>query len=188
MTLWGVRPRNVREAEHHLSQGEIFELLSNERRRGAIHYLKREDREVRVDELVDAVVGWEHADDTSRASVYAAMIQTHLPRMAEAGIVEFDRETSAVRPTDELDAVQLYLEYSPAHDIPWAEYYLGLAAVSAALVTVTWLAIPPFDRLGGLTVAAIVAAVLLASALVHVVQSRRLRLGTEPLERARQDL
>ena len=175
----------VRRRGDHLPREQIFELLSNERRRGAIHYLKREHREAPVDELVDAVVDWERGDSPSRASVYSSMVQTHLPRMAEAGVVEYDREENVVRPTERLRDVQFFLEYSPGHDIPWAEFYLGLAAVSTALLTVVWLGIYPFEHLGGMTVAAIVVGCLFTAALVHVYQTHRHRLGGQDLDRSR---
>ena len=173
----------VRGRGDHVPREQIFELLSNERRRGAIHYLKREQTEAPVDELVDAVVDWERGDRPSRASVYSSMVQTHLPRMAEAGVVEYDREANVVRPTERLQEVQLYLEYSPRYDIPWAEFYLALAAVSAALLSVVWLGIYPFERLGGMTVAAVVVACLLVAAMVHVYQTHRHRLGGQELDR-----
>ena len=173
----------LRRSRDPIPREEIFELLSNERRRGAIHYLKREHSEAPVEELVDAVVDWEQGDRPSRASVYSSMVQTHLPRMAEVGVVEYDREANLVRPTAKLQEVQLYLEYSPRYDIPWAEFYLGFAAVSTALLTVVWLGIYPFDRLGGMTVATVVVACLFAAALVHVYQTHRHRLGGQDLDR-----
>lgn len=166
-----------------LSRGEIFDLLSNERRRGVVHHLKRNGT-MPLEELVDAVASWE--GDTSRASVYTGLVQTHLPRLVESGVVEFDADERVVHPTDRLDSVTVYLEYSPNNDIPWAEYYLGFGAVSAALVTVVGLDIPPFDGVAMPWVAAGITAILLVSAAVHVLETRRGQLGAGTFDRARE--
>lgn len=176
-----------RRRERGLPPGEIFELLGNERRRGVIHFLKRRDERVRVDELVDAVVEWERGVGSSRDSVYSSLVQTHLPRLDEAGVVEYDDGGKVVRPTEHVAEMQLYLEYSPRHDIPWPEYYLGLGAVAAGLVTAVWLGAPPFEGVAGVTVAAVVSGALVASAVVHVLQARRRRLGDDRLDDARDD-
>ena len=180
-----VRNRRGRWGDSDLSRGEIFDLLSNERRRGVVHYLKLQEREVQLDELVEAVVEWE-GGDSSRASVYAGLVQTHLPRMADAGILEYDDVENTVRPTDELQAVQIYLEAPPRVAVPWAEYYLALAVGTVALVWVVWLGIPPFGRLSGLTVAFVIAIVMLASAAFHAIQTHRSLLGSAP-KRARDE-
>ncbi len=172
-----------RGGEESLARGEIFELLSNERRRGVIHYLERADGSVSLDELVDAVVAWEYGSGSSRASVYSALVQTHLPRLEQAEVLEYDPGRNAVHPTERLDEVQLFLEYSPRHDIPWAEYYLGLSGVAAALVIVVWLGVPPFDQLSEILVAALIVSVLVVSSVVHVLQRRRWFLGRESLPR-----
>lgn len=152
-------------------RAEIFELLSNERRRGAIHYLAHRDCPVMVEQLVDAVYEWERPDTASRASVYSTLVQTHLPRLEEAGVVEFDRERNVVEPTDEFEAIRPYLTDSKERSIGWPEYYLALAAVSIALLVVTWLGVSPFAVLDWLTVAALVIVVFFVSSVAHTLQS-----------------
>lgn len=172
-----------------LSLAEVFELLSNKRRRGVIHYLKDENSEaVTVEELVDAVVIWESDTDPSeitesqRASVYSSLVQTHLPRMAEVSVIEYDSEAGTVASTDRTREIELYLEFTPRRDIPWAEFYVGFGAVSAALVAVVWVGIPPFDIISGIGVATIVVGLLLVFALIHLLQTRRSRIGSEAFE------
>lgn len=172
-----------------LSRAEAFDLLSNGRRRAVIRHLRTTDAAVvDLEDLIDAVVAWDHgADDAvtehQRASVYSSLVQTHLPRLAEASVVEFDAEAGTVTPTRLAREVELYLEYSPRADIPWAEFYLGLGALGAALLSVVWAEVPPFDRLSGTLVAAAVVAILLVAAVVHLLETRRGRLTGEQLER-----
>lgn len=172
-----------------IPRNEIFEVLSNERRQCVLHYLKQhEERRVELRELVDHVAAWENdttlteLDSTERKRVYTALRQSHLPKLEEAGIIDYEHQRGEVEVTEQARRVQLYLESVPEHDIPWSEYYLGLSAVAAALVVVTWLGVFPFGGLPGLALAAILVALYLVSAMVHTYQSRRFRLGSERFE------
>lgn len=172
------------------SRAEVFELLSNKRRRGIIHHLTEAGGEpATMDELIDAVVAWEsdgatdEVSESQRASVYSSLMQTHLPRLEEAGVIEIDEESGLISQTERTREVELYLEYSPSRHIPWAEYYVGLCAVCAALVAVVWAELPPFDAVPGILVAAVVVALVSLSALAHLVQTRRSRLGSVAFER-----
>lgn len=173
-----------------LSRADVFDLVSNKRRRGVIHYLRETDqREIPLDDVIEAVVSWESDDrptditESQRASVYSSLVQTHLPRLEEHGVVIHHTDEGTVEPTELAREVELYLEYSPKAEIPWAEYYLGLGAVCAALIAVVWAELPPFDALDGIVVAGIVVGLLLLSATVHLFQTRRGRLGSEWFER-----
>lgn len=169
-----------------LPREEVFDVLSNERRQCVLHYLKQVDgRRVELREVVDYVTAWENnaaigdVSSDERKRVYTALRQSHLPRLEEAGIIEYEHLRGEIELTDRAEEVQMYLEYVPKHDIPWSEYYLGLAAVSAALVAVTWLGIYPFGGLSGIVLAGILAAIFLASALVHTYHMSKHRLGSE---------
>lgn len=174
-----------------LSRSEVFELLSNDRRRGVLHFVKRADHErISLDSLVDAIAHWEADGETPsssiRASVYSSLVQTHLPRLEDAGVLKYHADSGVIEPTERSEELQLYLEYSPEGHIPWAEYYLALGAISAALVAVVWANVPPFDGVPAIVVYAVLTVVLLGSAGVHVVQTQRSRLGSESFEQARE--
>ena len=179
-------PLPVIQRRKALSRDEIFHILSNERRRRVLEHIENEREPVEVTTLVDAVAAAEAAgeqgelDNTSshiRSSVYSALVQTHLPAMEEAGVIEYDQDDQVVSPTDNTRDVQLYLEYSPSHDIPWAEYYLGLSAVCAGLVTVTWFSIYPFVLMSEIGIAGAIVLVFLVSSMVHVAEIRTQRIG-----------
>jgi hypothetical protein len=168
-----------------LAHEDVFDVLSNDRRRCIVHYLKKHDgRRVELRELVDYVAAWEtntpveELDSDERKSVYAAIRQTHLPKMEEAGIIEYEHMRGEVELTDCAREVQLYLEYVPGSDIPWSELYLGVSAVAIALVVVAWSGIYPFGLLSAWALAFGVAIVFTATAAVHAYQSTRRRLGT----------
>jgi len=175
--------------ESRLPRDDVFDILSNPRRRCVIHYLKRHnDRRVDVRELVEYVAAWEN--DTTvkqlgsdeRKRVYTALRQSHLDRMADVGILEYDSDRGHVELTEAAHEVELYLERVPERDIPWSEYYLGLSAVGAGLVAATWMGAFPFAELSGLALAAILSAVFAISAAVHTYRSAKNRIGSEKYE------
>lgn len=175
-----------------LAREEVFEVLSNRRRRYALHWLRQHDRAA-IGELSERVAAWETdqavesltADERKR--VYTSLQQFHLPKMDEKGIVEFDERAGVVELGDDASEVDIYLEVTDRYDVPWSLYYLGLTGVGTALAALSWAGVPP---LGGVSDAGLVAFVLTAlglSALAHTAITRQMRLGREgpPPERDR---
>jgi len=174
------------ESGGSVSPDDAFDILSNPRRRCILHYLKRnEDRRVGFRELVEYVAAWENdttveqLDSDERKRVYTALRQSHIDRMDDVGVIDYDADCDEVTLTEEAREVELYLERVPRRDIPWSEYYLGLSAVGSALVAATWAGAFPFAELSGLTLAAILAAVFAVSAVVHTYRSARNRIGSD---------
>lgn len=167
-----------------LTRDEIFTMLSNRRRRWVLHYLKQtDDQRVTLRTLVDSVSAWEYdvpADELSwkkRKRVYTALRQSHLPKLDDAGVIEYDRSRGVVELTDEAAELQMYLEYVPADDIPWSHVYLGLAGVGILLTLFARYAIFPFVELGGTALAAIFAVMFGVTAVVHTSYVHRNRIG-----------
>ncbi len=169
-----------------VTREDIFEVLSNERRQQVLNYMKqREGESVQLRELVDQVAAWENdtsieqLDSSDRKCVYTALRQSHLPKLDEYEIVEYDPMRGEVELTEAAREVQMYLEYVPRHDIPWSHYYLGLSGVAGLLTLLTWAGVGPFAGLGGLALAGILVVLLATSAVVHTYQSRQNRLGSD---------
>ncbi len=128
-----------------LSEQAIFDVLANQRRRHAVHTLKRHNHEpMELGELAEEIAAIENNIDVAelsydqRKTVYTALQQSHLPKMDDAGVVEFDKDRGTIEPTPALEEVELYLEVVPEHDILWSEYYLGLTGVVVALIAAAW--------------------------------------------------
>lgn len=159
----------------------VFFTLSNPRRRYVLHHLKRHKDAVAVGELATKVAAWENRTTTElvsnkqRKRAYSALHQTHLPKMNQLGIINYDRERGVVEPSASIDAIDFYLEVVPQNSAPWHEYYLGLGAVSVALFAVTWLQIIP--GLSPLLTAGLVAFGVFATALYHNYTAEIWRIG-----------
>lgn len=95
----------------------LFDVLSIERRRIVLEYLLRQDGPVAVEELVDHIVAKSQSlDDTQsddlRSQVSLSLHHVHLPKMADAGMAEYDRDRGLVESVDATRVVEPYLERS----------------------------------------------------------------------------
>ncbi|RQG97481.1 DUF7344 domain-containing protein [Natrarchaeobius oligotrophus] len=162
-------------------RGEIFDLLSNHRRRYAVHYCKREDGPVTLGELAEQVAAWELDKEVSeitsaeRKRAYTSLQQTHLPTLERAGMVEFDDRT--IELTDDAADLEVYLDVVPGDSVPWGVYYLGLSVLGFVVLGGVALEIVPTETVPPLGWAAIVLGLFAVSAVAHAFSSRRMRLG-----------
>ncbi|MEZ3163940.1 hypothetical protein ABNG03_03240 [Halorubrum sp. RMP-47] len=160
---------------------ELYDLLSNHRRRYVIHFCKQADGALTLSDLAEMVAAREQdksvAELTSaeRKRVYTSLQQTHLNRLADAGMIEYDGDE--IELTDDAAALDVYLDVVPEGSIPWGVYYLGLSALSFVVLSGIWIGFVPTETVPALGWAAIIVAVFLASSVAQVIQSRRYRLG-----------
>ena len=164
-------------------QEEIFEVLSNERRRYALAYLEQcEDGSAALSTLATQVAAVENdvppdrVPSQDRKSVYVGLRQTHLPKMDQYGLVDYDRDRGEIELTETAEQAHTYMEYVPEHDIPWSYHYFGLSAIMGVITVLAWVGLGPFGELGGLTLAILAIAAVGASAVVHTVYTVRHRL------------
>ena len=170
-----------------IDRDEVFDVLSNQRRLYVLHYLKREngDSTVSFGELVDHVAAWENdttvdqLDAAERKSVYTALRQSHLPKLEDVGIVDYDDDLDEIELTETGEAVQLYLEYVPRDDISWSQYYLGLSSLCALLVASAWIGVPLLSALSWPVLLGVIIAAFLLSSIVHTYRIRTNELGVE---------
>jgi DNA-binding transcriptional ArsR family regulator len=80
----------------HHSLDESLRLLADHNRRAIIRELRRSSEEVRTfEELINRL--HDDGQDTERAALAIKLRHTHLPKLAEAGLLEYDRRSGAVR-------------------------------------------------------------------------------------------
>lgn len=173
------------ESQEDLSKDEIFFALSNYRRRYVLHYLKQVDGEADLSELSEQVGAWENGVEvdettsTQRKRAYVSLRQTHLPKLDDLGIVEFDPVRGTARLTDRATVLDFYLEVNRKGELPWSSLYLGLGVLMSLVAVAVWIGAPPFTALPTITYTASMAFLVTLVALVHVVENKRMRIGTE---------
>lgn len=171
-----------------LSRDEIHDLLSNPRRRYALHILKRDDETADLSTLAEEVAAWENEKPVSEVTsnerhlVYTSIQQNHLPRLERAGVITEER--GRVELTSEAEELDVYMDVVPGDSIPWAEYYLGLSAFSLALLAAVRVGVFPAS-VPGLAWGVVIAVLFTCSAAYHTYQNREMQLGRgeEPPDR-----
>lgn len=95
-----------------LSLDVVFELLHVSRRRDVLRYLEENNGTAALDELAEFIAAKENGieewelSSSQRKRVYIGLYQCHLPKMDDAGVIDYDQP----RGTVELEpvAAQLY--------------------------------------------------------------------------------
>jgi hypothetical protein len=128
-----------------LGEAEVFTVLGNARRRATIRYLEAAPA-VTVGELAAAVAAVESGESPpprrARESVYASLHQTHLPKLHELGVLDYDRSTGEVRRLDNARQVGRYMEAVTRFGVSWGEYYRGLGVLGLFVVVAALVGIP----------------------------------------------
>lgn len=142
-----------------LTKDKIFHILQTQRRRHALRYLKEHDTPVEMRDLAEQVAAWEN--DTTvqalasneRQRVYIALYQSHLPKLDEEGIIEYNKSRGIVERGQLADEFDPYLEPTndtatdtetdaQLNDDQWFNYYRWATAVSAGTFAAAWLNAP----------------------------------------------
>ena len=124
-------------AEHspaELDAVEIHHVLSNERRQMVIDQLRETGETMSARALSEHIAEHETGESPPprniRQSAYVSLHQTHLPKLDELGIVEYDESDKTVT-LDEAASreVGVYMETVSKYGISWSEYYLGVSVL-----------------------------------------------------------
>ena len=156
-----------------LSEDEVFEVFSNQRRRYTFHYLKRADRTVYLRELAEQVASWEYDKPIDELTskelkrVKTALHQHHLPKMDDSDFVAYDNQRETVEITDEAADLTVYLDVVPQLDVPWSLYYVGLATLGMAVLLGKWANVTVLSGVRYSTLTIVFTTAYLLSGLVH---------------------
>ena len=106
------KARNV--ADGAVETDALFEVLSRERRRYALYCLQRYRNPMTLADLADEVALLERGErsladvpEEKVKSVYMSLYHSHVPKMADEGVVEYDQDEDAVRLTYEFTTLDL---------------------------------------------------------------------------------
>jgi hypothetical protein len=168
-----------------LTEEDIFEVLSNQRRRYVLHYLEHRESDVAtLSDLAEQVAAWEYdkpvagLTSAERKRVKNALHQFHLPKMDDCGFLEYDRSRGMVALTEAAADLEVYVEVVPTKDIPWGPYYVALTALHVPVVLGHWFAVPPVANVPLPAILLVLLVSVSVSALVHTYLSySRMRLG-----------
>lgn len=142
--------------EEPLGDDEVFHLLQARRRRLVLRYLRDCEGSETMRDVAEQVAAWEHdttlaaLTSAERQRVYIALYQTHLPKLDEAGVIEYNQSRGIVDPTDRIDRLYDVLDFGDGvegADGALADgrkgraslaYFSGASLASTGLVTAAW--------------------------------------------------
>lgn len=165
------KEKPARGSEPRLSRDDAYDVLSSRRRRHVVRSLRTAGGATTLGALSRRLAAWEngHADERSvtpkeRKRVYTALRQTHLPKLHEVGVVEYDPDRGTVSLAPRADDLRPYLRTEPRP--PWATYYATVAAAGLALTAGLVLDVLP-DAVGGPLVAGLLSLSIAALSGYH---------------------
>lgn len=147
----GADDRTPPEEAASLPLDVVFDLLSNERRRRVLRYLRDESGSTTLGDLAEHIASIENdkpedaLSSAERKRVYICLYQCHLPRMDDAGVVDFDENRKTVDAGERLAQVTDYLpgeEGEPAEARGAPTRALSVAAAVGGLFVAQRLVVP----------------------------------------------
>ena len=163
--------------DDRVDANELLELLGNRRRRLLWRHLRAESAESALSDASRRIAAWENdvepadVDYDQRKSVYTSLRQFHCPKMADAGLIEFDDRDGTVRLTSDLPE-ELVLEIEPDTENV-GRTAVGALALATGVVLGSWAAgLPVFGPLSFGGVAFAVASAAVAAGVVYAAAAR----------------
>lgn len=182
----GQSSETTEELGGELTRDEVFEVLSNRRRRYVLHYLQQNGERASLSDVAEQVAAWENDTEIEaissdeRKSAYTSLRQFHLPKMAEKAVVEFDPRAGIVELSDAAGDLDVYLEVVSGREIPWSLYFVGLSTLGICLAAAVGLGAWPISLLPAASWLAFLATMFAVSSLVYAYYShRRMRIGNQ---------
>jgi hypothetical protein len=160
-----------------LSQDVVFDLLSNPRRRFILSYLRQADGPVDLVDLADQIAAWENDTDVEeltsqqRKRVYVSIYQTHVPKLANAGVVTHDQDSGLVALAGDADEIDRHLQGDEGAE-PWQFVYLGIAAFGGLLYLAILAELPFFALVPEVAAGILVVLLFGIAATTHFVYER----------------
>lgn len=134
-----------------LDQAVIHDVLRNERRRLTLERLYEANAPVDVGDLAEylatAECGETPAPRNLRQSAYVSLHQTHLPKLHDLDIVEYDKGAKRVTLAEHASAVTVYLEVVPRYGLTRSELFVGLSLFGLLLGVASAVGVPGFSSI-----------------------------------------
>ncbi len=144
-----------------LSKDEMFHILQNERRRRVLEFISNCDGPVEMRDVAEQVAAWEH--DTTvqaltsdeRQRVYIALYQSHLPKLDDVGLIDYNQSRGIIDPRETVEQVEPYLNTAESASDGTSETpdrtsvltarlvpFRAALLVGVVLVAAAWLGLP----------------------------------------------
>lgn len=160
-----------------ISTEEVFEILSNTRRRKIIAHLRENGETANIRSLSEFLAAIENDVEQSqvtskqRMRTYTALRQSHLPKMDRTGVIDFDENSGEVTLKQTATQLEKYLNLDANTESRWRRYYIAIGLVGIALTLGVFADVSVFyaipDIIAGLTASV----AIIAAASAHILLS-----------------
>lgn len=95
--------------DHDLNTDDLFDALSNERRRFVLACLRKHATPMALADVSEKLARREHDGDEGQIpsevirSTYLSLHHVHVPKLADVGLLHYNRERNTVAPTEPID-------------------------------------------------------------------------------------
>lgn len=131
---------------NEVAESEVHDLLRNDRRRQVIKQLQRTVGSTTLREIAESIAEKETGESPPpkniRQSVYNSLHQTHLPKLDDLGVINYDSDRKTIRLNETARTVDIYMEVVTPFGITWSEFYRLLGTVSLFVVLASILELP----------------------------------------------
>jgi hypothetical protein len=165
-----------------MSRDVAFEILDCRRRRRVLRYLlEAEEQTAELYDLTRQIAAWENdttpdaVTSEQRMRVYTALKQSHLPKMDDKGVLEFDGDRGTVTLTDEASKLCVYMYTLPHREVPWSRIYLGVGVFGLGLIAGALAGLSPFVDIPPHVWAGTITGLIVVVASIHVAWQSRVR-------------
>jgi hypothetical protein len=184
-------PKQIKEGmiEGRLNRGAIFELLNNDRRRYAIFYLltRNGDEPLTIGEMAERIAAWEHGITISEVSsrerklVYNSLQQSHLPKLADFGVIKYAADRGTVEITEHGKLLEEFLYAGLADEQIWKYVYFGIGSLGLVSGLALFLNISPVTAINPLGWLLLFSGMLCVCSIIHAYREYlQLRHGNKP--------
>jgi hypothetical protein len=149
--------RGLQTYDEELKRSDIHEILRNDRRRATIEELRATLGAISLRALSERIAERETGESPPprkvRESVYNSLHQTHLPKLDEQGVIQYDRNRKTVRLGDDAREVYIHMEVVNEYGITWADYYRTLGVLALVTIVASEIGVPGVEALDPVIVA-----------------------------------
>lgn len=155
-----------------LTQDVVFDILSSARRRYVLYQLRTEDDPVELTELAEDVAAWENdttVDELTkqqRKRVYVSLYQTHVPKLEDASLVQYDQDSGEVRLTQAANDIDQYLNPGE-QEVQWQYLYLPVAVLGIGVAALSNFGVWIFGAMTSAAVGVVIFSGVLITVAAH---------------------
>lgn len=109
-------PQSTLSDANTISLDDIFDILASQRRRYVLHCLQEYEKPMALADLADEIAVAEYGTDIVDIPaeevkyVYTSLYHTHIPKLADAGVVEYSQERDTVALAENAELLQPHME------------------------------------------------------------------------------